>query len=333
MSAEQNDNIILRADGVTKRFPLRSKGLLRRTTGWIHAVNDVSLAVRERETLGLVGESGCGKSTLGRVLLRLLDADAGTIEFAGRDITNLRGEDLRRMRRDMQIVFQDPSSSLNPRHQVGAIIAAPLEIHRYGSKAEIADRVAELLELVGLRPEHARRYPHEFSGGQRQRIGVARALALNPRLVVADEPVSALDVSIQAQIVNLLADLQQQLDLTYVFIAHDLAVVRQISDRVAVMYLGRIVEIGPSLTVCDRPAHHYTNALLSAVPIPEVGSVSQRERIVLRGDVPSLANPPSGCPFHPRCPAATSICATDRPPLVARTTDSDEHLVACHHPL
>jgi len=312
---------------------LRSKGLLRRTTGWIDAVNDVSLEVRERETLGLVGESGCGKSTLGRVLLRLLNADAGTIEFAGRDITNLRGEDLRRMRRDMQIVFQDPSSSLNPRHQVGAIIAAPLEIHRYGSKAEIADRVAELLELVGLRPEHARRYPHEFSGGQRQRIGVARALALNPRLVVADEPVSALDVSIQAQIVNLLADLQEQLDLTYVFIAHDLAVVRQISDRVAVMYLGRIVELGPSLTVCDRPAHHYTNALLSAVPIPEVGSVTRRERIVLRGDVPSLANPPSGCPFHPRCPAATSICATDRPPLVARTAGSEEHVVACHHPL
>jgi peptide/nickel transport system ATP-binding protein len=333
MSAEQSNNIILRADGVTKRFPLRSKGLLRRTTGWIDAVNDVSLEVRERETLGLVGESGCGKSTLGRVLLRLLNADAGTIEFAGRDITNLRGEDLRRMRRDMQIVFQDPSSSLNPRHQVGAIIAAPLEIHRYGSKAEIADRVAELLELVGLRPEHARRYPHEFSGGQRQRIGVARALALNPRLVIADEPVSALDVSIQAQIVNLLADLQEQLDLTYVFIAHDLAVVRQISDRVAVMYLGRIVELGPSLKVCDRPAHHYTNALLSAVPIPEVESVTRRERIVLRGDVPSLANPPSGCPFHPRCPAATSICAIDRPPLVPRTADSGEHLVACHHPL
>lgn len=333
MSADNHTSIILRAAGLTKRFPLRNKGLLRSTAGWIVAVNDVSLDVREHETLGLVGESGCGKSTLGRVLLRLLAADAGTIEFAGKDISTLRGEPLRQMRRDMQIVFQDPYSSLNPRHQVGAIIAAPLEIHRYGSKAEIADRVAALLELVGLRPEHARRYPHEFSGGQRQRIGVARALALSPRLVVADEPVSALDVSVQAQIVNLFADLQQQLNLTYVFIAHDLAVIRQISDRVAVMYLGRIVELGPALAVCDRPAHHYTNALLSAVPIPEVKSVTRKERIILHGDVPGLANPPTGCPFHPRCVAATSICATTRPPLVARTGDSDEHHVACHHPI
>jgi len=334
MDAEQStDEIILRASGVSKRFPLRSKGLLRRTSGWLNAVDDVSLEVRARETLGLVGESGCGKSTLGRVLLRLLDADAGSIELAGRDITHLRGGELRRLRRDLQIVFQDPSSSLNPKHQVGTIVAAPLEIHRFGSKTEIAQRVTELLDLVGLRPEHARRYPHEFSGGQRQRIGVARALALNPRLIIADEPVSALDVSIQAQIVNLLCDLQEQLELTYVFIAHDLAVVRQISDRVAVMYLGRIVELGPTLAVCDRPAHHYTNALLSAVPIPEVASGTRRERIVLRGDVPSLANPPSGCPFHPRCGAATAICATERPPLTPLSAGADGHHVACHHPL
>ncbi len=332
MAAESRDDVLLRACDVTKRFPVRGKGLLRRPTGAITAVDGVSLEVRERETLGLVGESGCGKSTLGRVLLRLLDADAGSIEFAGRDITGLRGRDLRALRRELQIVFQDPAASLNPRHQVGAIIAAPLEIHGYGTRAEIDARVRELLELVGLRPEHARRYPHEFSGGQRQRIGVARALALSPRLVIADEPVSALDVSVQAQIVNLLADLKERLDLSLVFIAHDLAVVRQISDRIAVMYLGRIVELGPALDVCDRPAHPYTAALLSAVPIPEVRAERRRERIVLRGDVPSLANPPGGCPFHPRCPAATSICAVEAPPVLPAPSGAAGHEVACHHP-
>ncbi|MEI7546391.1 MAG: ATP-binding cassette domain-containing protein, partial [Mycobacteriaceae bacterium] len=261
---------LLRASGVSKRYRLRGNGLLRRTRGWIHAVDDVSLDVHEGETLGLVGESGCGKSTLGRVLLRLLDPDSGTISFAGTDITGIEGEDLRRLRREMQIVFQDPAASLNPRHRAGAIVGAPLAIHGVGTAAQRRERSRELLEIVGLRPEYAERYPHEFSGGQRQRIGIARAIALNPRLVIADEPVSALDVSVQAQILNLLADLQRDLGLTYVFIAHDLAVVRQVSDRVAVMYLGRIVEIGPALEVCDRPAHHYTNALLSAVPIPEV---------------------------------------------------------------
>ncbi|MSO96058.1 MAG: ATP-binding cassette domain-containing protein [Thermoleophilia bacterium] len=325
--------VLLRACGITKRFPLRRRGLLRRPQGWVHAVEDVSIDVLEEETLGLVGESGCGKSTLGRILLRLVEPDAGTIEFDGQDVTRLEGNDLRRMRRNMQIVFQDPSSSLNPRHRVSAIIAAPLEIHGYGTRVERDTRVRELLEVVGLRPEHADRYPHEFSGGQRQRIGIARALALNPRLIVCDEPVSALDVSIQAQIVNLLGDLQEEFGLTYLFIAHDLAVVRQVSDRVAVMYLGRIVETGPALEVCDRPAHHYTNALLSAVPIPEIGVQARRNRIVLRGDVPSLANPPGGCPFHPRCHAATTTCATELPPLRPRTAGSNEHLVACHYPL
>jgi len=324
---------LLRATGVSKRYPLRGGGLLRRTRGWIHAVDDVSLDVREGETLGLVGESGCGKSTLGRVLLRLLDPDSGTISFAGTDITGIRGEDLRRMRREMQIVFQDPAASLNPRHRAGAIVGAPLAIHGVGTAAQRQERARELLEMVGLRREYADRYPHEFSGGQRQRIGIARAIALNPRLVIADEPVSALDVSVQAQILNLLADLQRDLGLTYVFIAHDLAVVRQVSDRVAVMYLGRIVEIGPALEVCDRPAHHYTNALLSAVPIPEVSGIGTRERIILRGDVPSLATPPTGCAFHPRCAAATDLCARERPALVPRASGTGEHAVACHHPI
>jgi oligopeptide/dipeptide ABC transporter ATP-binding protein len=322
---------LLHAEGVSKRYPLRGSGLLQRTRGWIHAVDDVSLDVYEGETLGLVGESGCGKSTLGRVLLRLLDPDSGTISFAGADITAVGGEDLRRMRREMQIVFQDPAASLNPRHRAGAIVGAPLAIHGVGTAAERHERARELLEIVGLRREYADRYPHEFSGGQRQRIGIARAIALNPRLVIADEPVSALDVSVQAQILNLLADLQRDLGLTYVFIAHDLAVVRQVSDRVAVMYLGRIVEIGPALEVCDRPAHHYTNALLSAVPIPEVSGPTKRERIILRGDVPSLATPPIGCGFHPRCAAATDLCSRERPPLVV--SGSGEHAVACHHPI
>jgi len=324
---------LLRASGVSKRYRLRGKGLLRRTRGWIHAVDDVSLDVHEGETLGLVGESGCGKSTLGRVLLRLLDPDSGTISFAGTDITGIEGEDLRRLRREMQIVFQDPAASLNPRHRAGAIVGAPLAIHGVGTAAQRRERSRELLEIVGLRPEYAERYPHEFSGPQRQRIGIARAIALNPRLVIADEPVSALDVSVQAQILNLLADLQRDLGLTYVFIAHDLAVVRQVSDRVAVMYLGRIVEIGPALEVCDRPAHHYTNALLSAVPIPEVSGIRKRERIILRGEVPSLATPPTGCAFHPRCAAATDICAHERPPLIQRVSGAGEHTVACHHPL
>jgi len=324
---------LLRATGVSKRYPLRGGGLLRRARGWIHAVDDVSLDVHEGETLGLVGESGCGKSTLGRVLLRLLDPDSGTISFAGTDITGIGGEDLRRMRREMQIVFQDPAASLNPRHRAGAIVGAPLAIHGVGTAAQRQERARELLEIVGLRREYADRYPHEFSGGQRQRIGIARAIALNPRLVIADEPVSALDVSVQAQILNLLADLQRDLGLTYVFIAHDLAVVRQVSDRVAVMYLGRIVEIGPALEVCDRPAHHYTNALLSAVPIPEVSGIRTRERIILRGDVPSLATPPTGCAFHPRCAAATDLCARERPALVPRASGAEGHAVACHHPI
>ena len=333
MPKPERASVLLRATDVAKHFPVRGRGILGRTVGHVRAVDGVSLEVHERETLGLVGESGCGKSTLGRVLLRLIEPTAGTIELDGRDITTLNGKSLRELRREMQMVFQDPYASLNPRQHVGAIIAAPLEIHRVGSRESIRARVRELMALVGLRPEHVDRYPHEFSGGQRQRVGVARALALNPRLVIADEPVSALDVSIQAQVVNLLADLQEKLGLTYVVVAHDLSVVRQISDRIAVMYLGRIVEIGPALDVCAKPIHHYTEALLSAVPIPEVTADGRRERIALRGDVPSAIDPPPGCPFHPRCRGATEICSRERPPLVPHRTGDAGHLAACHHPL
>ncbi|MDX6539407.1 MAG: peptide/nickel transport system ATP-binding protein, partial [Gaiellales bacterium] len=322
-----NGEILLEAREVTKHFPVKGGGVIRREVARVQAVDGISFEVHAGETLGLVGESGCGKSTLGRCLVRLHELTSGQVIFEGRDISRLGRRALRPLRRELQMVFQDPSASLNPRKRVGAIIADPLVIHGQ-SRTEAKKRVQELMDVVGLAPEHYNRYPHEFSGGQRQRIGVARALALNPRLIVADEPVSALDVSIQAQVVNLLDDLQDEFSLTYVFIAHDLGVVRHVSDRIAVMYLGKIVELSPAEELYDRPIHPYTEALLSAVPIPD--PLAQRERIVLEGDVPSPINPPSGCHFHPRCRYATEICQTDEPPLISHARG---HLAACHHPL
>ena len=294
----------------------------------IQALSNVSLKVYPGETLGLVGESGCGKSTLGRTLLKLYTPDAGKIIFQGQDITRMSERALRPLRANMQMVFQDPSASLNLRRRVGDLIAEPLRVHNYGAREKIQARLEELMHLVGLAPEHLSRFPHEFSGGQRQRIGLARAIVLNPSLIIADEPVSALDVSIQAQIVNLMADLQEQLDLTYIFIAHDLAVIRQAAERVAVMYLGVIVEIGDTDTVMLTPAHHYTAALISAVPEPN--PAARRARTILQGEPPSPANPPPGCRFHTRCPAAQGRCKTERPEL---RPYGENREVACHFPL
>jgi oligopeptide transport system ATP-binding protein len=319
---------LLSAREVKKHFPIKEGTLIQREVARVHAVDGVSLDLFSGETVGLVGESGCGKSTFGRCVIRLYDLTDGTVTFDGQDITTLSRKQMRPLRREIQMVFQDPYASLNPRKRVGQIISDPMRIHHIGG--DIKRKTQELLERVGLSPEHYNRYPHEFSGGQRQRIGVARALALNPKLIVADEPVSALDVSIQAQVVNLLDDLQDEFDLTYLFIAHDLAVVRHVSDRIAVMYLGKIVEVSPAEELYRRPIHPYTEALLSAVPIPDPELSSQRERIVLEGDVPSPITPPSGCRFHPRCRYATEICATDDPPLIDH---GDGHVAACHHPL
>jgi oligopeptide/dipeptide ABC transporter ATP-binding protein len=320
---------ILRVEGLVKHFPIKA-GLFKRTVGLIHAVDGVDLAVRAGETLGIVGESGCGKTTLSRTILKLTEPTDGRIVFDGRDITHLQRRGMRPFRRELQIVFQDPYASLNPRMTIRDIVSEPLKIHGlYGERGARKKRVDELLRTVGLSPEHANRFPHEFSGGQRQRIGVARALSLNPKLVILDEPVSALDVSIRAQVINLLETLQHEFGLTYLFVAHDLSVVRHVSDRVAVMYLGKIVELGTREDIYMRPSHPYTQALLSAVPIEDPTERGKRQRIVLEGDVPSPANPPSGCRFRTRCWKAQAICAEEEPALVVRP-GSGAHPSACH---
>jgi oligopeptide/dipeptide ABC transporter ATP-binding protein len=329
-----SSDVLLRAEHVVKEFPLGGRRLFGSANQpKVHAVSDVDLEVVRGETLGLVGETGCGKSTLARCLTRLYDLTSGTVIFDGHDISTLGRRDLRPRRRDMQMIFQDPYGSLNPRRTVGSIIGDPFSIHGIAEGEDRKRRVQELMEVVGLNPEHYNRFPAEFSGGQRQRIGVARALALRPKLIVCDEPVSALDVSIQAQVINLLMDLQSEFNLTYLFIAHDLSVVEQVSDRVAVMYLGRIAESAPSERLYATPRHPYTNALLSAVPIPDPDASDHRRQIILTGDVPSPVDPPAGCRFHPRCPKAQDRCRTEVPQLRTVFEDPASHQVACHFPL
>jgi oligopeptide/dipeptide ABC transporter ATP-binding protein len=326
-TADATQRHLLDVRDLVMNFPIKGGGLIRRTVGHVQAVSGVDLRLDERETLGVVGESGCGKSTTGRAILQLHRPTSGSVRFQGRELTTLSNAELQPVRRDLQIVFQDPYASVNPKMPVNDIVAEPLRIHGQWQARGKLDRVAELLKLVGLNPEHGNRYPHEFSGGQRQRIGIARALALEPKLLVLDEPVSALDVSVQAGVVNLLEDLQDRLGLAYLFIAHDLSVVRHISDRVAVMYLGRVVETGTRDVVYDQPMHPYTQALLSAAPSADPEVERRRTRIILSGDVPSPVNPPSGCRFRTRCWKAREVCATEVPPLIDRGNGS---LVACH---
>ena len=320
---------VLRVTDLQKYFPVKKSGIIQRPDEPIRAVDGLSLSVRQGETVGLVGESGCGKSTAGRTMLKLLEPTGGTIEFEGEDITHASGTKLRKLRREMQMVFQDPYGSLNPRHTIGKIIAAPFDIQGIKPEGGIRKEVRALMERVGLNPEHYNRYPHEFSGGQRQRIGVARAIALKPKLIVCDEPVSALDVSIQAQVINLLEDIQDEQNLSYVFIAHDLSVVRHISDRVVVMYLGKLMEMADRDTLYEHPLHPYTHSLMSAVPVPDPRHSAGRERIILHGDLPSPQHPPSGCVFRTRCYKAQQRCA-DEVPLARELAPG--HVVACHFP-
>ncbi len=328
----QGDELLVVED-LQKYFPVTRGIIFQKEVASVKAVDGVSFAVRQGETLGVVGESGCGKSTMARCIMKLLEPTAGKVQFRGHDITKLSRAEMRPFRREMMMIFQDPYASLNPRKRVGFIVAEALQVHKLGTDAEIKRRVQELLEVVGLNPEHYNRFPHEFSGGQRQRIGVARALAVNPKLIVCDEPVSALDVSVQAQILNLLKDLQRDFGLTYIFIAHDLNVVRHISDRVLVMYLGQVVETADRHALYAEPKHPYTGALLSAVPVPDPEVAHHRQRIVLEGDVPSPINPPSACRFHPRCPRfVEGHCDVEEPQLLPRGTDSS-HTAKCHYPL
>ncbi|MGH3580569.1 MAG: ABC transporter ATP-binding protein [Mycobacterium sp.] len=324
---------LLEVTDLVKHFPIKSGVIVDREIGRVRAVDGVSLTLDEGETLGLVGESGCGKSTLCRVIMQLTKPTSGSVRFDGVELVGKSPRELRSMRRQIQMIFQDPYASLNPRKRIVQIIGDPMELHGLASGREVRARVQDLLDRVGLRPEHADRFPHEFSGGQRQRIGIARALALRPKLIIADEPVSALDVSVQAQIVNLLKDLQDEFGLSYLFVAHDLGVVRHVSNRVAVMYLGKVVESARAANLYQHPLHPYSNALLSAVPVPDPRRNATRERLVLDGDVPSPIDPPAGCRFHTRCPWSTGICETDEPALVAHTAAVEfAHVAACHHP-
>jgi oligopeptide/dipeptide ABC transporter ATP-binding protein len=322
----ENDDVILEVKDLVKHFPMGG-GFFDQNQKVVHAVNGINFKIKKGETLGLVGESGCGKSTAGRTIIRLYEPTSGQIIFEGQDVTNAHGDDLLNLRRKMQMIFQDPYASLNPRMTVGDIVGEGLDIHKLASGQARTDRIYELLEVIGLNPEHANRFPHEFSGGQRQRIGIARALSVNPRLIICDEPISALDVSIQAQIVNMLEELQEKMGLTYLFIAHDLSMVKHISHRIAVMYLGRIVEMAESFELYKNPQHPYTQALLSAIPIPDPRVEATRKRIVVQGNVPSPIDPPSGCYFRTRCPYAKAVCAEQDPQL---KEFGNNHVAACH---